>query len=128
MSYVDSNLSPGETVVYRAKLHAIIFLPGIILTPLIIGLPMLLSAWIRRANTELAVTSKRVIAKVGLFHRTTLELNLSKVETIGVDQSLLGRILNYGTVVVVGTGGTKEPFPNIADPMAFRKAVQSLSH
>lgn len=128
MSYVDNNLLPGETVVHRARLHWKIYLPGIILAPVIIGLFMLLSAWIKAASTELAVTDKRVIAKVGMISRMTLELNLAKVETIGVEQSILGRILGYGTVIVVGTGGTREPFNDIADPIAFRKAVQALSH
>jgi uncharacterized membrane protein YdbT with pleckstrin-like domain len=66
-----------------------------------------------------------VIVKIGFLSRRTIEINLSRVESIQVDQSLLGRVLNYGTIVVIGTGGTKEPFTLIADPLAFRHAVQA---
>ena len=75
-------------------------------------------------TSEFAVTNKRVLVKVGFISRHTLELLLSKVETIGVDQSILGRILGYGTIVVIGTGGTREPFKAIADPLGFRHQVQ----
>lgn len=128
MSYVDSNLIVGEHVVHRARLHWIIYVPGIILFVLIIGIPLLLAAWIRSVTTELAVTNKRVIIKTGWISRRTLEMNLGKIENIGVDQGILGRILGYGTIIVIGTGGTREPFPNIADPLGFRKAVQAQSH
>jgi uncharacterized membrane protein YdbT with pleckstrin-like domain len=66
-----------------------------------------------------------VIFKVGLINRRTLELVLAKLETIGVEQGIPGRIFNYGTIIVTGTGGTKEPFRDIADPLEFRKHVQS---
>lgn len=70
----------------------------------------------------------RRIANRGLICRDTPELDLVRVETIGIGQSVLGRLLGYGTVMVVGTGGTRELFARIADPTAFRKAVQSQSH
>ena len=65
---------------------------------------------IHYASSEFAVTNKRVVIKVGFINRKTLEMVLTKVETIRVDQSILGRVLNYGTIVVTGTGGTNEPF------------------
>ena len=77
-------------------------------------------------TTEFAVTNKRVIAKTGLVRRRSVELLLSKVESLGVQQPLLGRILNYGTIMVTGTGGTKEPFANIVDPLALRKQVNDM--
>ena len=80
-------------------------------------------ALIRRLTTELAVTSKRLIAKTGLVSRSTLELNLSKVESVRVQQSILGRVLGYGSIVVGGTGATHAPVPFIDDPMAFKQAV-----
>ncbi len=127
MDYVDSNLMKGETVLYRGSLHWIIFvLPGL-LCLVIIGIVPLVAALIRNATSEFAVTNHRVIVKVGLIKRNTLELNLAKVESIGVDQTLLGRMLGYGTIVVVGTGGTREPFKSIADPMAFRRAVNEAT-
>ena len=127
MSYVDSNLITGEHVVHRARLHWIIYVPGISLFIFIIGIPLLLRAWMRSATTELAVTNKRVIIKTGWISRHTLEMNLGKIENIGVDQGILGRILGYGTISVIGTGGTRESFPNIADPLEFRKTVQDQS-
>jgi uncharacterized membrane protein YdbT with pleckstrin-like domain len=70
------------------------------------------------------VTNRRVLIKVGFIRRHSLELLLPKVEGIAVDQGILGRILGYGTIIVTGTGGTKEPFRNIIAPMEFRKMVQ----
>ena len=78
----------------------------------------------KRNATEMAVTDKRVVVKVGVASRRTLELLLSKVESIGVEESVTGRILGYGTVVVRGTGGTPEPFDRMAHPIEFRKQVQ----
>jgi uncharacterized membrane protein YdbT with pleckstrin-like domain len=141
MGYVDSNLNPGEQIVYQTSLHWIIYLapvilagfgatlalslPGLGLALLGVGLALGLSSWIRQVSSEFAVTTARVIVKIGFLSRRTIEINLSRVESIQVDQSLLGRILNYGTIVVIGTGGTKEPFTLIADPLAFRHAVQA---
>jgi uncharacterized membrane protein YdbT with pleckstrin-like domain len=81
--------------------------------------------FIRYATSEFAVTNKRVIVKIGLIYRQTLELVLTKVETIRVEQSIMGRIFDFGTIVVSGTGGTKEPFKDIASPLKFREQVQS---
>jgi len=83
------------------------------------------SSWFRSSSSEFAVTDKRVIIKVGLVRRRTLETMLGKVEGIGVDQSLTGRILGFGTIVVTGTGGTKEEFDRIANPLEFRRQVQA---
>ncbi len=140
MGYVDQNLLQGEEVFYRARLHLVIFLApalvavlGVIafaanamLAALLLVAALLLGAdrYIRLATSEFAVTNKRVLIKIGLVRRHTLELLLAKVETIGVEQDIFGRIFNYGTIVVTGTGGTKELFPVIARPLEFRKAVQ----
>jgi len=82
-----------------------------------------LGIW-QRAATEMAVTNKRVIIKTGLVSRKTVELLLGRVESIGVNESVLGRMLGYGTVVVRGTGGTPEPFDKVAHPLEFRRQVQ----
>jgi uncharacterized membrane protein YdbT with pleckstrin-like domain len=79
-------------------------------------------AYVRIKSTELAVTSKRLIVKHGFIRRSTIEINLNKVESIQVDQELLGRMLNFGTLVISGTGTSHAPIAGIADPMAFRKA------
>jgi uncharacterized membrane protein YdbT with pleckstrin-like domain len=127
MSYVESNLMKDETVVYRGHLHWIIFVLPALLCLVIIGIVPLIAAIIRNATSEFAVTNRRVIVKVGLIERKTLELNLTKVESIGVDQTLWGRLFDYGTIVVVGTGGTREPFRSIADPLGFRRAVNEAT-
>ena len=117
MGYVESNLMAGEEVTHRTRLHWTVFVSiKAIFT-------LFLAPLVARATSEFAVTNRRVIIKVGLVSRRTVELNLEKVESIGVEQSVLGRILGYGTIIVVGTGGTKEPFRQIADPMGFRRAV-----
>jgi uncharacterized membrane protein YdbT with pleckstrin-like domain len=77
-----------------------------------------------RNATEMTVTNKRVFVKVGLAARRTIELLLSRVESIGVEESVMGRILGFGTVIVHGTGGTPEIFNMIAHPLEFRTQVQ----
>jgi uncharacterized membrane protein YdbT with pleckstrin-like domain len=80
--------------------------------------------FIRRRATEMAVTNKRVIVKSGLANRRTIELLLPRIESIAVEEPALGRLLGYGTVIVRGTGGTPESFPQIARPLEFREQVQ----
>ena len=142
MGYVDSNLLPNENVTYRARLHRIVYLfpvcviivaiavaiaggPWIALGVGLIGLVLLVPPWIRSISSEFVVTNKRVLIKVGLIRRHSLELLLQKVEGIGVDQSVLGRVLGYGTITVSGVGGTKESFRMISDPLEFRRQVQA---
>ena len=152
MRYVRKVLQPGETVVYATRLHWLIYVNTILLAiacvvlvgaavstsdnqsislafaiaAIIFALLALstgLRAFIRRATTELAVTDHRVIYKSGLLSRHTIEMNRDKVESVDVDQSLLGRIFGYGTVVVRGTGGSLEPTRNIGDPLTFRSHI-----
>jgi uncharacterized membrane protein YdbT with pleckstrin-like domain len=80
--------------------------------------------FVRRSATEMAVTNKRVIVKSGLADRRTIELLLPRIESIAVEEPALGRVLGYGTVIVRGTGGTPEVFPQIARPLEFREQVQ----
>ena len=79
---------------------------------------------VQKNATEIAVTDRRVIIKTGMASRRSLEIMLAKVESIGIDETLMGRMLGYGTVVIHGTGGTPEPFRKIAHPSEFRMAVQ----
>jgi len=140
MGYVESNLMAGEQVILQTRIHGIVFLPpavvillgvGLFMMPvagllvLLVGVVMLAGAWIRHWTSEFAVTDRRVIIKVGLISRQTIEINMSKVESVEVRQGILARLLNYGTIVVIGTGGTKEPFDMTDEPLAFRRAVQS---
>ncbi len=149
MSYVDSNLLEGEHVLYRTRLHWRLFLPPIAFAlivsiplawiayadrwnvfawiPVAIALLWLIAAYIRRQTSEFVVTNKRVLMKVGVFTVRSIELLLAKVEAIAVHQSLSGRMLGYGDIVLTGSGGTKEPFSTIQSPLAFRNAVQAAS-
>jgi len=149
MRYVRRVLQPGETIVYTTKLHWFVYLWAILLIVIclvlavaawsttdkpnlslalaiaalmfaLLALSSALRAFIRRATTELAVTDHRVIYKTGLIARHTLEMNRAKVESVTVDQTLLGRLFGYGTVTVRGVGSALEPIRNITDPLTFR--------
>ena len=150
MGYIEHNLLVGEEVVYRARKHWKVFLLPLFF--LLASLGFLISSFylnqsfalrvigavllalailfafaplIEYLSSDFAVTNKRVLVKVGFIRRHSLELLLSKVEGIGVDQGIMGRIFNYGTMSVIGTGGTRESFKDIAKPLEFRKQVQS---
>src|SRR5262245_59009378 len=84
----------------------------------------LITAWIARASAEFAVTNKRVILKIGFIQKKTAEMFLNKIESVGVDQSILGRLFGYGTIVIRGTGGSLEPFDNVSKPLEFRRQIQ----
>ena len=151
MGYVDAHLLPGEAVTYRARRHWLIFAwPALFVLVGLLGLVLFgaLDAWpdgrwivplaafalaavfgvkptVEYFTSEFAVTNKRVVTKVGLVERDSQETLLSKIETIGVDQTLMGRLFGYGTVTIVGTGGSREPFALIARPLEFRRQVQT---
>ncbi len=91
---------------------------------LLAGNVILAIAAVRRNATEMAVTNKRVIIKVGFLTKRTVELFLSKVESVGVEQTLVGRMMGFGSISVRGTGGTNEPFSHVANPLEFRRQVQ----
>jgi len=85
-----------------------------------------LQALIIILTTEFSVTNRRVIAKTGFIRRHTLEMLLLKIESVAVRQSILGRLLNFGTVTVTGTGGTKEGFRSIVEPLAVRSKINQI--
>ncbi len=158
MSYIDQNLSTGETVLYRTRLHWIAMLTHFLVALVValvgiglltgavsgmekkngnslqlaaVGFTLLMlaalvvaTAFWKRSATEMAVTNRRVLVKVGLLTRRSTEIMLSKIESVSVDQSMLGRMLSFGTIMVRGVGGTPEPFANIAHPLEFRRQVQ----
>jgi len=145
-SYLEKTLQPDESIVYRARIHWVIYLRGLLLVALgvalvatlglatwveiasaavaLIGLVMLINAFILRHTTELAVTNRRVVAKVGFIRRRTWEINSASVEGVEVQQSVPGRLLGYGTIAVKGTGGGLAPIPNVDDPIGFRNHVR----
>lgn len=153
-SYVDSVLAEGERVVYRAAIsHWKFFLSylvgalflltalgayaaarnhadaslAVVAILLAIGVAVILSAVIRRQTTELVLTDRRIITKRGLISRDTVEMNLSKVESLHVNQGLMGRILDYGDVTVVGTGASLEPLRGIVRPLELRKKLGGIA-
>jgi acyl-coenzyme A synthetase/AMP-(fatty) acid ligase len=159
LTYIESNLVPGETVIYQTRLHWIVMLWQMVLGCLLLGLPgvlllyyalsqpgiesrtlhimegggvallvcgvvAILIGMVRQNATEMAVTNRRVVIKTGLASRKTIEMLLNKVESIEVNETAFGRMLGYGTIVVIGTGGTPEPFHKLAHPLEFRSQVQ----
>jgi len=133
---------PGESVIYQAKLHWIVYawaavLGGSGVAFLVAGAPaaapgaMLLAgivglvAYVKYLTSEFAVTDRRVLMKVGWIRRRSVETLLGKVEAIAIEQGIGGRLLDYGTIVVTGTGGTRERFDRIAAPIDFRRQVQA---
>ena len=149
--YIDEILQPGEKVLYSTNAHWIFFLPAIIgwivagvflvLSGLVPAGPSVLiclslsaiaaiaalyktvTAWFHRWTTETDVTNFRVVHKTGFVKRQTFEMSVDKVESVDVNQSILGRILNYGDVTVLGVGEGGKTLDMIASPLSFRNAI-----
>jgi uncharacterized membrane protein YdbT with pleckstrin-like domain len=153
MSYVERVLQPGEVVRHIGALHWHIYLPGFlvmlaaivtiawaelgashsifweVLAALlaVIALGLLIPEWFTWWTTEIAVTNHRIIYKAGLIRRDTVEILMDKVESVDVDQSILGRLLDYGTVTVRGTGAGFEPLQRIAHPIELRNHIMGVA-
>jgi uncharacterized membrane protein YdbT with pleckstrin-like domain len=126
-SYVEEVLTKDEHVVHTGhislwSLWVPILLGFVLLAAFGLGLIFWGFAYIKYKTTELAVTNKRVIVKSGFVSRRTVEININKVESIQVDQSLWGRAFNFGTLLISGAGYPQAPILGISDPMRFRKA------
>ena len=149
--YIDDILQPGEKLLYSTNLHWVFYLSGlvgwIVAIALLMGSQMVLQgtlvllclagagvaalvafylsfrAWFKRWTTETDVTSLRVVHKEGFIKRRTFEMSLDKVESVDVNQSILGRILNYGDVTIRGVGEGVEKIKTIASPLAFRNFI-----
>ncbi len=126
-SYVESALTKGEQVVYQGKVSIWSLVPLLLLGLVFLmfwglGLLFWIAAAIKYFTTELAITNKRVIAKFGLISRSTIEINLQKIESIQVNQSIIGRIFNFGSIVVSGAGNPQAPIPGISSPLQFRRS------
>ena len=149
MSYLQKVLVPGETILYRTTFSRTLYIPGLLvillaiavwvvsdrlltprlwalvlaLIPALVTLALLARAWFRRWTTEIAVTNRRIILKRGFIRRHTVEMNMDKVESVDVDQSILGRLLNYGDITVRGTGEGFERLRMVDSPLKFRGQV-----
>jgi uncharacterized membrane protein YdbT with pleckstrin-like domain len=147
--YIDEILQPGEKLLYSTNAHWIFYLPAIgawvvvaillivsgLVPPLmmacwaaaavaaVVALYLTIKGWFHRLTTETDVTSMRVVHKTGFINRRTFEMALSKVESVDVNQSILGRILNYGDVTINGVGEGTQTIGTIAAPLAFRNSI-----
>jgi uncharacterized membrane protein YdbT with pleckstrin-like domain len=153
MSYIRKSLLEGEKVIYMTRRHKIIFTYPVIWLLVSAGLygikwmyvfrpeinftlsifsGIFLAAalihalviWIHYLSAEFGITNQRVISKEGFLKRKTSEVFLKSVESVQVDQSIWGRILNFGTIIVSGTGGASDPINMIRNPLDFKKQVQ----
>jgi uncharacterized membrane protein YdbT with pleckstrin-like domain len=149
--YIDDILQPGEKVLYSTNAHWMFYLPamaawivaiilfflsrqtvteGIVLLCLsasavvaLVALYWSAKAWFHRWTTETDVTNLRIVHKTGFIKRRTFEMSLDKVESVDVDQSIPGRILNYGDVTIRGVGEGQETISTIASPLEFRNTI-----
>lgn len=125
MKYIETF---NENIVYLAQTSWWIFLPAplcaIVYLPL--GVLVFLGCYLYLLTTELGITEKRVIAKWGFISRETVELRLDKVESVRVNQSILGRLLNYGDVIIIGSGATQSKIPFIKNPILFRQTLDRI--
>ena len=149
MSYVKNVLQADEQIRYLTNIHWIIYIPGVallVVAALVYGFALreeggrplwmaiagvlavlaaltLFQAWFRRFTTEIAVTNRRIIYKRGFISRDTIEMQMDKVESVDVQQSVGGRILGYGDILIRGVGVGIEPLKNIDSPIEFRNHV-----
>jgi uncharacterized membrane protein YdbT with pleckstrin-like domain len=126
-SYIEGTLIKDEKIIYIGNISLwtqapLIALGFLFLIAFGLGLIFWLVAYVRYKTTELAFTNKRVIAKSGFIRRQTIEINIAKVESIQVQQDILGRLFNYGTLVIGGAGESQAPIVGISNPMEFRRA------
>jgi uncharacterized membrane protein YdbT with pleckstrin-like domain len=129
MSYIRDSLGDGETIIaeahfpwtYSALAWAALIFLGIFLIGIVIFISMMVKKW----TTEIGVTSHRFVEKKGVITRHTNEIALPNIEGVKVNQGVLGRIFDYGTVRIEGTGVDAVTTPNIADPVGFVRAIQT---
>ncbi len=128
MSYLDESLAPGETIVARFHLHWTAkgrLILGIVLIPVLIGIPLAIYEWLRLRAIELGVTTHRVVRKTGIVGRETEEVRLSAIETVDLLQTAWGRLFGYGTVRITGRGESNMLLERVADPVGVKRAIET---
>ena len=153
MDYVQRVLQPGEQVRHISRIHWIVYWPGVVVALLaviaywlsdtrllpgiwrytayalaLVAVVLLIQRWFQCWITEIAVTDRRVIYKKGLIRRQTSEMNMDKVESVKIGQSILGRMLDYGDVTILGTGEGFETLRTIASPIELRNTITGATH
>ena len=153
MSYVQRVLQPGEQVRRISSIHWIVYWPGVAVALLavvaywfsetryltgiwrytayalaLVAIFLLIQQWLQWWVTEIAVTDRRVIYKKGLVRRQTNEMNMDKVESVQINQSILGRMLDYGDVTILGTGEGFETLRTISSPIELRNSITGTTH
>ncbi|MDR1284865.1 MAG: PH domain-containing protein [Campylobacteraceae bacterium] len=130
--YLKKTLVSGEKVIYQAKISLrllftkitfgmVFLLFGLTYKfSIVIAILFFLAAYIQYTSIELAFTNKRVLAKFGFIKRIAIEMNINKIESIQVRQNILGRIFNYGSIIITGSGNPQVPITNISNPLVFR--------
>ena len=129
MSYIEESLGDGEEIVARAHFHWLYsvkdWLALIVLGVVLIGIWIFFAMMIRKWSTEIGVTTHRFVIKTGFLSRSSNEIALPNIEGVKVEQGFWGRIFGYGHVRIEGTGVDAVELPNIADPVAFVRAIQT---
>ena len=129
MSYVDKTIGKNETIIYRVQFHwtftFLAFLNLLLLGAFIIGIYYFLKMMIEKWTTERVLTNERYIQKIGWISRDTEEMSLDRIEEVNLNQSLLGRILGFGTVEISGTGSGKITLRYIDNPLIFQKHLNN---
>jgi uncharacterized membrane protein YdbT with pleckstrin-like domain len=128
MAYINESLSAGEEIAALFKLHWVTRIPMLLWLLLLVTFPFAIYEYLRLRHTEQGVTNKRVVFKTGIISRKSEEMKLGSIETVEIDQGILGRIFGYGNVRVTGRGTSDVLFRSVADPMAVKRAIESVSH
>ena len=131
MPYIQQSLSQDEQIVVLATPHWIYwrwFALWVILAVPTFGVTLIFAIveYIKIKSLEMGATSKRIIVKKGVFSRSTDEIKISSIETIGMEQSFWGRVFNYGTIDITGRGNAKIFFINISDPLSVKKVIENI--
>ena len=128
MAYIDESLSAGEEIAGLFEQHWVVRIPMVLWLLLVITFPLAIYEYLRVRHTELGVTNKRVISKTGIISRKSEEMKLASIETVEIDQGVFGRILGFGNIHVSGRGISDVVLRNIKDPMAVKRAIESISN
>jgi hypothetical protein len=113
MAYIEERLEPGETIVYKARVHRLSYIVAIVY----FAIMMTPGKFSGLASTRLALTNKRIIGKTGMLMRSSIDIPYKDVYTVTTQQGILGKLFDYGTLIVSGKNGDKVKFKGISEPI-----------